>query len=71
MIKFTKYKDGRSINLDKKYGLLFGSGIDIRINPVMNKGWSYNGNYLRNRELTDGEAYFSVNEFEVFKVEFN
>ena len=35
----------------------------------MNKGWISNGNYLRNRELTDRESDFVVNEIEVFKVE--
>ena len=37
----------------------------------MNTGWSYEGNYLRKLELTDGESTFIVTEIEVFKVEFN
>ena len=71
MIKFTKYKDGRSICLNKDYGPWFGSGSDLGINPDMNTGWSSNGNYLRKLELTDGENSFVMNEIEDFKVEFN
>ena len=51
------------------YGPCFGSGSDLGICTDMNKGWISNGNYLRNRELTDGESDFVVNEIEVFKVE--
>ena len=71
MIKFTKYKDGRSIYLYRYNGPCFGSGSDLGICRDMNKGWIGNGNYLRNRELIDGESDFVVNEIEVFKVEFN
>ena len=58
MIKFTKYKDGRSIYLYRYNGPCFGSGSDLGICRDMNKGWIGNGNYLRNRELTDGESDF-------------
>ena len=70
MIKFTKYKNGHSIFLDKDYGPCFGSGCDLGINPDMNTGWIGNYIYLRKLELTDGESTFIVNEIEVFKVEF-
>ena len=69
MNKFTKYQDGRSIYLYTYNGPCFGSGSDLGICKDMNKGWIGNGNYLRNRELTDGESDFVVNEIEVFKVE--
>ena len=71
MNKFTKYQEGRSICLSEDYGPWFGSGSDLGINPDMNTGWSYEGNYLRKLELTDGESTFIVTEIEVFKVEFN
>ena len=71
MNKFTKYKDGPSIYLYKDYGPLFGSASDLGINPNMNTGWSYKGNYLRQLELTDGESPFDVNEIDFFKFEFN
>ena len=69
MIKFTKYKDDCNIYLYRYNGPCFGSGSDLGICGDMNKGWIGNGNYLRNRELTDGESDFVVNEIEVFKVE--
>ena len=71
MIKFTKYKEDRSIFTCDSYGPCFGSGSDFGINPNMNTGFSNNSNYLRKLELTDGESEFVVNEIEVFKVEFN
>ena len=71
MNKFTKYQEGRSICLSEDHGAWFGSGRDLGINPDMNTGWSYKGNYLGKLELTDGEITFIVTEIEVFKVEFN
>ena len=34
----------------------------------MKKGWSNNATFLRNRELTNGESSFVVNEMEIFQV---
>ena len=50
MNKFTKYQEGRSICLSEDYGAWFRSGSDLGINPDMNTGWSYKGNYLRKLE---------------------
>ena len=71
MTKFTKYKEGYSIRLNKSYGPIFGTGHDFYLYEHMNNGSSNNGNYLRNSELTDGESSYQVKEIEVYKVEFN
>lgn len=71
MTKFTKYKEGYSIRLNKDFGPIFGTGHDFYLNQDMNLGYCNNGNYLRNRELKDGEEKFKVKEIEIYKVEFN
>ena len=68
MTKFTKYKEGYSIRLNKEFGPIFGNGHDFYLDVDMNKGYSYSGNYLRSNDLVPVTLY-KVKEFEVFKVD--
>ena len=70
MKKFTKIP-GNSPNTarsQKGYGPLLGGGSDLGINPDMRKGWSNNGTFLKNRELTNGERDFNIKEIEIFQI---
>jgi hypothetical protein len=71
--KFTKIpgKYPTTARSQKDYGPLLGNGTDLGIYPDMKKGWSTNNsgnNFLRNRELTNGEHDFVINEMEIFQV---
>ena len=68
--KFTKIpgKDPQTARSQKDYGPLLGGGTDLGIDPDMKKGWCGNDTFLRNRELTNGEGNFVVNEMEIFQV---
>ena len=68
--KFTKIPGQRpeTARSQKDYGPLLGWGTDLGINPDMKNGWSSNNTFLRNRELTNGESSFVVNEMEIFQV---
>lgn len=68
MTKFTKYKEGYSIRLNKEFGPIFGNGHDFYLDVDMNKGYSYSGNYLRGNDLVP-DCLYKVKEFEVFKID--
>ena len=71
MKKFTKIpgKSRNSARSQKENGPLLGGGTDIGIYPDMKKGWTNNGTFLTNRELTNGESDFNLNEMEIFQVQ--
>ena len=68
--KFTKIpgKVPQTARSQKDFGPLLGYGTDLGIESDMKKGWSSNNTFLRNRELTNGEGNFVVNEMEIFQV---
>jgi len=68
--KFTKIpgKVPQTARSQKDFGPLLGYGTDLGIESDMKKGWSSNNTFLRNRELTNGEGNFEVNEMEIFQV---
>ena len=69
MIKYTKIKEkGNTLRAQKEFGPLLGDGTDLGINQDMRTGWSNNGTFLRNRELTDGGKDFNISEIEIFQV---
>ena len=72
MKKYQKFKNGRSIYVDKSYGPGFGEGCDLLLGyPHSNEGEGTNSNYLKNHELTNGEKSFILKEVEIFQVIFN
>ena len=50
---------------------MFESCTNIDKEKDMNKGWRINDNYLRNRQLNEGEEYIDMNDVRIFKGEFN
>ena len=48
-----------------------GGGTDIGIYGNMNSGWTNNGSFLKERELTNGEDAFDLSEMEIFQVLYN
>lgn len=70
MKKFPKIpgKDLCTVRSQKQFGPLLGEGTDLGINPNMNTGWSNSGTFLSERELTNGERNFIVNEMEIFQI---
>ena len=67
MQKYSKIS-GNTARSQTSYGPLLGDGTDIGIHDNMNKGWTTNGSFLKERELTNGEQYFDLNEMEIFLV---
>ncbi len=70
MKKFTKIQGKSTLTArsQKDYGPLFGGGTDLGIEKDMRTGWSNNGTFLTNLELTNGEGSFNVKEIEIFKI---
>ena len=70
MQKYTKIqgKYPETARSQKEYGPLIGGGTDLGTNKDMKKGWSNNGTFLTNRELTNGESDFNISEMEIFQV---
>ena len=70
MKKYTKIS-GNTSRSQKRFGPLLGDGTDIGIYDNMNKGWSNNGSFLKECELTNGEGNFDLSEIEIFQVLYN
>ena len=70
MQKYAKIK-GNTARSQTCNGPLLGSGTDIGIYDNMKKGWTNNGSFLKERELTNGEDSFELSEIEIFKVLYN
>ena len=69
MEKYNKFKQGYSIRHTSSFGPIFGIGHDFFLLENLNEGYCRNGNFLKNRELTNGdEEKYKVKEFEVFNV---
>ena len=70
MKKYTKIpgKSPITARSQKEYGPLLGNGTDLGIYPDMKKGWSNNGTFLTNRELTNGASEFNISEIEIFQI---
>ena len=70
MQKFTKIpgKSPQTARSQKNYGPLLGNGTDIGIYPDMKNGWTNNGTFLKERELTNGDTTFKINEIEIYQV---
>ena len=70
MTKFTKIpgKNPLTARSQNYHGPLLGGGTDLGINQDMRKGWSYNGTFLTNLDLTNGEYNFNVKEIEIFQI---
>ena len=68
--KMKKYKkiSGNTLRAQKDLGPLFGNGTDLGIKSDMKSGWSNNGSFLKERDLTNGESSFHLSEMEVFQV---
>ena len=68
--KFIKIpgKSPQTARSQQNYGPLLGYGTDLGIKSDMKNGWSNNDTFLRNRELTNGENGFTINEMEIFQV---
>jgi hypothetical protein len=70
MKKYIKIS-GNTARSQTKLGPLLGGGTDIGIYDNMNKGWTNNGSFLKERELTNGETDFDLSEMEIFQVLYN
>ena len=71
MKKYSKKNNNWSIYVDKNFGPCFGYAINLGFGEKeMNKGFSYNGTFLTNYELTNGDYNFTYKEIEVYKVDF-
>ena len=69
--KFTKIKNGKSLSVYYDYGAIFGEDdLVLGKTNIINKGWTSDGLYLTNHELTNGEKNFNCKEVEVFQVNF-
>jgi len=67
MQKYSKIS-GKTARSQASFGPLLGDGTDIGINANMKSGWSGNGSFLKEQELTNGEFNFDLSEMEIFQV---
>ena len=70
MKKFTTLpgKNPQTARSQKGYGPLLGGGTDLGIYDDMKNGWTNNGTFLKERELTNGDTTFKINEIEIYQV---
>ena len=69
MVKYSKIPgNNNTARSQKEFGPLLGNGTDLGIKKDMRTGWSNNGSFLKNREITNGESDFKISEIEIFQV---
>ena len=70
MKKFNKLKEESLVYFSPNHGPCFGNGgTDFFLDHNLDYGYTINGSFLINSELTNGEiGKYNVNELEIYKV---